>query len=73
MPRQTSLKTGLQRSHRREILRQSKYVTWRNPGEVRFDDVKVHPQQIGVSQCKFLETALRFHPLDQFTLIQVDR
>ena len=45
---------------------------WRQPGEVRFDDVKVRPNRIGASQCKFLETALRFHPLEEFTLIEVE-
>jgi hypothetical protein len=45
---------------------------WRQPGEVRFDDVKVRPNRIGDSQCRFLETALRYHPVEQFTLIEVD-
>jgi hypothetical protein len=45
---------------------------WRQPGEIRFDDVKVRPNRIGASQCKFLETTLRFHPLEQFTLIEVE-
>ena len=45
---------------------------WRHPSEVRFDDVKVRSNRIGDSQRKFLETALRFHPLEQFTLIEVD-
>jgi hypothetical protein len=44
---------------------------WRRPGEVRFDDVKVRPNRIGDSQCRFLETALRYHPLEQFSLIEV--
>ena len=34
--------------------------------------MKVRPNRIGDSQCSFLETALRYHPLEQFTLIEVD-
>ena len=34
------------------------------PGCVRFDDVKVRPNRVGTSQCKFMETALRFHPVE---------
>jgi hypothetical protein len=45
---------------------------WRHPGEFRFDEVKVRPNRIGTSQCKFLETALRFHPVEQFSLVEVD-
>jgi hypothetical protein len=45
---------------------------WRQPGEIRFDDVKVRPNRIGASQCKFLETTFRFHLLEQFTLIEVE-
>jgi hypothetical protein len=45
---------------------------WRPPGEVRFDEVKVRPNRIGTSQCKFLKTALRFHPAEQFSLIEVE-
>jgi hypothetical protein len=41
---------------------------WRHSGEVRFDEVKVRPNRIGTSQCKFLETALRFHPVEQLSL-----
>ena len=44
---------------------------WRHPGEVRFDEVKVRPNRIGTSQCKFLETALRFHPVEQLSLVEV--
>ena len=45
---------------------------WRHPGEVRFDEVKVRPNRIGTSQCRFLETALQFHPVEQFSLVEVD-
>jgi len=41
-------------------------------GEVRFEEVKVRPNRIGTSQCKFLETALRFYPVEQFSLVEVD-
>jgi len=45
---------------------------WRHPGEVRFDEVKVRLNRIGTSQCRFLETALQFHPVEQFSLVEVD-
>ena len=35
---------------------------WRQPGEIRFDEVKVRPNRIGLSQRKFLKTVLRFYP-----------
>ena len=34
---------------------------WREPGEVRFDEVKVGPDRIKATQIRFLEVALRFH------------
>jgi hypothetical protein len=45
---------------------------WRHPGEVRFDDVKVRPNRIGDSQRRFLETALRYHPLEQFSIVEIE-
>ena len=44
---------------------------WRQPGEVRFDEAKVGPDRIGATQRKFVEIALRFHSLEQFTIIEV--
>ena len=41
---------------------------WRHPDEVRFDDVKVRPNRLGDSQCRFLQTALSYHPLEQSPL-----
>ena len=45
---------------------------WRQPGEIRFDEVKVRPNRIGLSQRKFLKTALRFHPMGQFSLVEIE-
>lgn len=44
---------------------------WREPGEVRFDDAKVDPGRIGKNQPRFIETALRFRPLAEFTIIGI--
>jgi hypothetical protein len=45
---------------------------WREPDEVRFDEVKVGRDQIGHNQLKFVKLALdRHHRLDQFTIIEV--
>jgi hypothetical protein len=47
---------------------------WREPGEVRFDEVKVGPDPIGDNQRKFVKLALdRHHRMDQFTIIQVPK
>jgi hypothetical protein len=47
---------------------------WREPGEVRFDEVKVGSDRIGDNQRKFVKLALdRHHRLDQFTIIQVPK
>jgi hypothetical protein len=47
---------------------------WREPGEIRFDEVKVVPgDQITDSQREFVERALRLHRLEQFTIIEVPR
>jgi hypothetical protein len=46
---------------------------WREPGEVRFDEAKVGTDRIRPSQRRFLETALRFHRLDQFSIIEIPR
>ncbi len=44
---------------------------WREPGEVRFDEAKVGPDRIRDTQRAFVETALRFHRLEDFTIIEV--
>ena len=46
---------------------------WRDPGEVGFFEAKVGPDSIRPSQRAFLETALRFRSLDQFTIIEFGR
>jgi hypothetical protein len=45
---------------------------WREPGEVRFDEVKVSRDPIGLNQRKFVKLALDLHHhLDEFTIIKV--
>jgi hypothetical protein len=44
---------------------------WREPGEVRFDEAKVGPDRIRATQRAFVETALRFQRLEDFTIIEV--
>ena len=45
---------------------------WREPGEVRFDEVKVSRDPIGLNQRKFVKLALSIHHrLDEFTIIKV--
>ena len=44
---------------------------WREPGEVRFDEVKVGPDRIKLTQLWFVELALRFRRLEQFTIAEV--
>jgi hypothetical protein len=45
---------------------------WREPGEVRFDEVKVSRDPIGLNQRKFVKLALDLHHrLDQFTISKV--
>jgi hypothetical protein len=45
---------------------------WRDPGEVRFYEVKVGEDDINLSQCKFVERALGLgHRLEEFTVIEV--
>ena len=47
---------------------------WREPGEVRFDEVKVGRDHIRDSQLAFVKRALDLHHrLDQFTIIEVPR
>ena len=47
---------------------------WREPGEIRFDEVKVVTgDQITDSQREFVERALRLHRLEQFTIIEVPK
>jgi hypothetical protein len=46
---------------------------WREPGEIRFDEAKVGTDQIRPNQRRFVETALRFHRLEQFTIIEIPR
>jgi hypothetical protein len=45
---------------------------WREPGEVRFDEVKVCRDPIGPNQRRFVKLALDLHHLlDEFTIIEV--
>jgi hypothetical protein len=46
---------------------------WRNPGEVRFDEAKVGKDRIQPTQRRFVEQALRFHRIEDFTIIEVVR
>ena len=44
---------------------------WRTPGEVRFCEVKAGLDRITASPRRFLEVALAFHGLEEFTVITV--
>ena len=44
---------------------------WREPGQVRFCEAKVGPDRIKPTQLRFVELALRFHRLEEFTIIEV--
>jgi hypothetical protein len=44
---------------------------WREPGQVRFCEAKVDPDRIKTTQLRFIELALRFHRLEDFTIIDV--
>jgi hypothetical protein len=44
---------------------------WREPGQVRFYEAKVGPDRIKPTQFRFVELALRFHRLEEFTIIEV--
>lgn len=45
---------------------------WREPGEVRFDEVKVGQDRIKPTQIRFVKLALDMHHrLEQFTIIEV--
>ena len=45
---------------------------WREPGELRFDEVKVGRDRIGPNQPRFVKLALDLHHrLDEFTIIEV--
>jgi hypothetical protein len=46
---------------------------WREPGEVGCFEAKVVGDSIRLSQRAFLEKALRFHPIEQFTIIEIPR
>jgi hypothetical protein len=46
---------------------------WRKPGEVRFNEAKVGKDRIGPTQRRFVEQALRFHRIEDFTIIEVAR
>lgn len=46
---------------------------WRQPGEVLFCEVKVGPDRIQPSQCRFLGNALRLRPLSEFLIIEMPR
>ena len=44
---------------------------WRGPGEVRLDEAKVGNDRIRGTRLRFVEQALRFHRLAEFTIIEV--
>jgi len=44
---------------------------WREPGQVRFIEAKVGPDSIRDNQRRFVETALRFHHPQEFTIVEV--
>ena len=44
---------------------------WREPGEIRFAEAKVGPDRIKPTQLRFVELALRFHRLEDFTINEV--
>ena len=44
---------------------------WREPGQVRFREAKVGPDRVKPTQLRFVELALRFHRLEEFTIIEV--
>jgi hypothetical protein len=44
---------------------------WREPGQVRFCEAKVGPDRVKPTQLRFVELALRFHRLEEFTIIEV--
>jgi hypothetical protein len=44
---------------------------WRKPGEVRFDEAKVGKDRIRPTQRMFVEQALRFHRIEDFTIIEI--
>ena len=44
---------------------------WREPGQVRFAEAKVGPDRIKPTQLRFVEVALRFHRVEDFTIIEV--
>ena len=44
---------------------------WRKPAEVRFDEAKVGKDRIRPTQRRFIEQALRFHRIEDFTIIEV--
>jgi hypothetical protein len=44
---------------------------WREPGQVRFYEAKVGPDRVKPTQLRFVELALRFHRLEEFTIIEV--
>ncbi|MDX6389281.1 MAG: hypothetical protein QOJ73_344 [Streptosporangiaceae bacterium] len=46
---------------------------WREPSEIRFVEAKVGADRIRPSQRSFVETALRFHHIEQFTIIAIPR
>lgn len=44
---------------------------WRAPGEIRFVEVKLGTDRLRATQGTFLQTALRFHRLEQFMIVQI--
>lgn len=45
---------------------------WREPGRAGFFEAKVGPDRIKLTQLTFVETALRFHSLDSFMIVEID-
>ena len=44
---------------------------WREPSQVGFYEAKVGPDRIKPTQRRFLEVALRFRPIEDFTIVEV--
>jgi hypothetical protein len=44
---------------------------WREPGEVRFIEIKVGKDQIRLTQRRFVERALHFHDPKQFMIVEI--
>jgi hypothetical protein len=44
---------------------------WRQPGEVKFLEIKVAKDKIQPTQRRFVERALRFHDPKQFIIVEI--